>query len=174
MISRSAINLQHALLILLLLISVTAQARPENELKAVYLYNFIKFITWPQEPTTDNINICIYGENPFGAQSNKLNTLKARDRLLQIIYPNKKDLPDCTVIFITASEENYSDELLSRVSNRPILTVSDIDNFTSRGGMIGFVKLGNIVKFDINLKEARASNIQISSKLLELANQVIQ
>ncbi|MFD2229197.1 YfiR family protein [Alkalimarinus sediminis] len=150
------------------------QARSENEIKAVYLYNFIKFITWPQESASENINICIYGDNPFGAQTEKLSTLKARNRPLQIIYPDKTDRPDCSVVFISPSEEKFADELLNRINDHPVLTVSDIENFTNKGGVIGFIKLGNVVKFDINLKKARASNIQISSKLLELANQVIQ
>lgn len=174
MISRSAKSLLLFFILLLSCISTTVQARSENEIKAVYLYNFIKFITWPQEPTTSNINICVYGDNPFGAQTEKLNTLKARNRPLNIIYPDKKDRPDCTVVFISPSEEKFADELLVRINNHPVLTVSDMDSFIDKGGIIGFIKLGNVVKFDINLKKARASNIQISSKLLELANQVIQ
>ncbi len=174
MISRSAKSLLFLYMLLFSCISTPAHARSENEIKAVYLYNFIKFITWPQEPTTNNINICVYGENPFGAQSEKLNTLKARNRPLKITYPDKKDRPDCTVVFISPSEEKFANELLTRINNHPVLTVSDIDSFIDKGGIIGFIKLGNVVKFDINLKKARASNIQISSKLLELANHVIQ
>ena len=174
MIRRPAKSLLLIFVAICSLVSTTAQARSENEIKAVYLYNFIKFITWPQEPSTSDINICIYGENPFGGQAEKLNTLKARNRSLNLIYPDKEDRPDCTVVFISPSEEKFADELLIRVNSHPVLTVSDIDSFTNKGGMIGFIKLGNIVKFDINLKKARASNIQISSKLLELANHVIQ
>ncbi|WP_250654819.1 YfiR family protein [Alkalimarinus coralli] len=174
MTRRPATRLLSTIILLLLFVSGMAQARSENEIKAVYLYNFIKFITWPQEPTTSDINICVYGDNPFGAQTERLNTLKARNRALHIIYPDKKDRPDCTVVFISPSEEKFAAELLKRINNHPILTVSDIESFTDKGGIIGFIKLGNVVKFDINLKKARASNIQISSKLLELANQVIQ
>lgn len=174
MINRLAKSLPCLLLLLLAITSTTIQARSENEIKAVYLYNFIKFITWPQEPTTSNINICVYGENPFGAQAKKLNTLKARNRALQILYPDKNESPECSVVFISPSEEKFADELLTQIDNKPILTVSDIKSFTDKGGIIGFIKLGNVIKFDINLKQARSSNIQISSKLLELANQVIQ
>jgi hypothetical protein len=40
--------------------------------------------------------------------------------------------------------------------------------------MIGFITLGNIIRFNINLKQARETQLSISSKLLELANQVEQ
>ncbi|UZE97131.1 YfiR family protein [Alkalimarinus alittae] len=174
MLSQRGKSVVQIAILLLLTLSATVQARSENDVKAVYLYNFIKFITWPEEPTNSSINICIYGDNPFGIQSQKLNTLKVRNRPLQIIYPNKIDLPNCTVVFIAPSEEVFTGELLARINNSPILTISDIENFTEKGGMIGFIKLGNVVKFDINLKKARETNIQISSKLLELANHVIQ
>ncbi len=72
MIIRQAKSLFLLMLCLLIFSSKTAHARSENEIKAVYLYNFIKFITWPQEPTTSDINICIYGDSPFGQQTDKL------------------------------------------------------------------------------------------------------
>ena len=174
MISRLAKSITPILILLLTLFCSTTHARSENEIKVVFLYNFIKFITWPQEPTTSNITICLYGENSFGDAIKKLNTLKARNRPLEVIYPSRGEDINCSVVFISSSEDTIADELLTEIDSNPVLTISDIDNFTDKGGIIGFIKLGNVVKFDINLKQARSSNIQISSKLLELANHVIQ
>jgi len=174
MISHLAKSITSVLILLLILFCSTAHARSENEIKVVYLYNFIKFITWPQEPTTSNITICLYGENTFGDAIQKLNTLKARNRPLEVVFPNIGEDISCSVVFIGPSEDNVADDLLIDIDSKPVLTISDIDSFTNKGGIIGFIKLGNVVKFDINLKQARSSNIQISSKLLELANHVIQ
>lgn len=175
MISHLARKNTTILILLLTLLSSIAHARSENEIKVVYLYNFIKFITWPQDsPTTANITICLYGKNTFGEAIDKLNKLKARNRPIEVIYPKIDENHSCSVVFIGPSENPIADELLIKIDSNPILTISEIDNFTGKGGMIGFIKLGNIVKFDINLKQARSSNLQISSKLLELANQVIQ
>jgi len=179
MISHLAKSITCILILLLTLFCSAAFARSENEIKVVYLYNFIKFIKWPQEPTTNNITICLYGENTFGDAIEKLNTLKARNRPLVVVYPDSdkdsigEDI-NCSVVFIGPSEDKIADDLLTKIDSNPVLTVSDIDSFTDKGGIIGFIKLGNVVKFDINLKQARSSNIQISSKLLELANHVIQ
>ncbi len=174
MISHLAKSFSYFLILLLTLVCSTAHARPENEIKVVYLYNFIKFITWPQESNSANINICIYGKNTFGEAIFKLEKLTARNRPIEIIFPSLDEDIDCAVIFIGPSDENISDKLLIDINDKPVLTVSEIDSFIHNGGIIGFIKLGNVVKFDINLKEARSSNIQISSKLLELANRVIQ
>ena len=174
MISLLAKSITSILILLLTLFCSTVHARSENEIKVVYLYNFIKFIKWPQEPTTSNITICLYGENTFGDAIKKLNTLKARNRSLEVIFPSRSESIRCSVVFIGSSEKTNADGLLIEIDSKPVLTVSDIENFTDKGGIIGFIKLGNTVKFDINLKQARSSNIKISSKLLELANHVIQ
>jgi uncharacterized protein DUF4154 len=174
MISQLAKSTTTTLILLLTLFCSTAHARSENEIKVVYLYNFIKFITWPQEPTTNNITICLYGENTFGEAIEKLNTLKARNRPLVVVYLEKDEDPSCSVVFIGPLKEKIAGELLTKIDSKPVLTISEIDSFTDKGGIIGFITMGNVVKFDINLKQARSSNIQISSKLLELANHVIQ
>lgn len=159
---------------LLIMLSSAAFARSESEIKAIYLYNFIKFITWPAEQADTDFNICIYGNNPFGTHIDKLQSLTVRQRAINISYPNRGDLQSCDVLFITDSEEKFSAEILRKLTRQPILTVSDIDGFINTGGMIGFVKLGNVVKFDINLEQARSSELEISSKLLKLANEVKQ
>ncbi len=174
MISHLAKSITCSLILLLTLFCSAVHARSESEIKIVYLYNFIKFITWPQESNSDNINICIYGKNTFGQALFNLNKLKARNKSIEIIFPSLDEDADCAVIFIGPSDENISDKLLTNISNKPVLTVSEINSFITKGGMIGFIKLGNVVSFDINLQQARSSNIQISSKLLELANLVIQ
>lgn len=174
MISHLAKSFTCFLIILLTLFCSTVHARPENEIKVVYLYNIIKFITWPPESNSPNVNICLYGKNTFGEAIFKLDGLTARNRSIDIIFPSLDEDADCSVMFIGPSDENISDKLLTNIGDKPVLTVSEIDSFIHNGGIIGFIKLGNVVKFDINLKEARSSNIQISSKLLELANRVIQ
>jgi hypothetical protein len=50
-----------------------------------------------------------------------------------------------------------------------VLTVSDMDNFGRRGGMIRLVLDQNRVRFRINAEAARQNEVVISSKLLRMA-----
>lgn len=154
------------------LLSSDAMARTESEIKAFYLYNFIKFVTWPDEPVDTDINICIYGDNPFTALTDKLNTLTVRDRKVNVIDHDELPFSECSVLYVSDSEKHFYNELLTELNNAPVLTVSDIDGFMAEGGMIGFIKVGNLVKFEINLSTARASRLNMSAKLLELASRV--
>ncbi|MGZ4988838.1 MAG: YfiR family protein, partial [Limisphaerales bacterium] len=60
-------------------------------------------------------------------------------------------------------------EIFARVKGRPILTVSDIPEFATRGGMIRFVKNGSRVGFRINVDAAKEAGLSISAKLLQMA-----
>ena len=155
-------------------LSAAVAARSESEIKAFYLYNFIKFITWPSEPSDADINICIAGDNPFSSLTEKLNSLKARKRKIQLVSAADIALSECSVMFLSESESNFYEELLASLAGKPVLTISDIGGFIEHGGMIGFIKVGNVVRFEINLKSARAAGLEMSAKLLELASRVEQ
>lgn len=163
-----------ACLVLLLVLSSNAMARSESEIKAFYLYNFIKFINWPTEDDKPDITICIHGDNPFGAFTEKLNTLKARNRSIRVVDESQAPFSECAILFVSASESNLYTGVIEQLDVAPVLTVSDIEDFTGNGGMIGFIKAGNVVRFDINLKQARDAGLEISAKLLKLANKVEQ
>ena len=77
------------------------------------------------------------------------------------------DVRNCHLLFI--NKENPRD-VLTELSGNAILTVGDRENFVRSGGMIGFYLDKNKIRFYINTKTARAANIDISSKLLRLAN----
>jgi len=155
------------------------------DVKAAYLYNFIKFISWPSiesASTTDNqinkasvFNLCLLGEDPSYKKLSLLDKRPIHGHTLTIkSIPKFSPSDDCKVLYIGASEERFLNNILPRIHSTPILTLSSIPNFANLGGTIGFITLGNVVRFNINLKQAEATQLSISSKLLELANKVVR
>tara|TARA_R110002072_G_scaffold1130_10_gene9429 strand:- start:4022 stop:4573 length:552 start_codon:yes stop_codon:yes gene_type:complete len=150
-------------------------AKTEQDIKAAYLYNFMKFIVWPSFEGQSEFNLCVIGDDPSNEaikmlESKQLHNLKLHVEYLYTLNNNTK----CHAVFIGESENKFIDKIIKFYSDTPTLTVSSTDGFIHRGGMIGFITLGNIIRFDINLKQARDTQLSISSKLLELANQVEQ
>ena len=45
---------------------------PEYRLKDAFLYNFAAFTEWPAE-IGGTLNVCIHGQDPFGAEIDPLN-----------------------------------------------------------------------------------------------------
>jgi len=158
--------------------SVSAESRTPSEyqVKAAFLYNFAKFVEWPDTAFTSNsapLNICILGNNPFNASLDDIRDKTVRGRPLSIrMNPDIDKLNQCHILFISASEKNQLSYIIQRLNNASVLTVADMEGFTSAGGMINLVMQDNKVSFDINLKSARLAGLKISSRLLKLANTV--
>lgn len=145
----------------------------EYNLKAAYLYQFTKFTQWPGRLFTNQnspIRICILGKNPFGKSLDSFSSRASQGRDLSIKYLSSlQNIASCHVIFICRSEDRKLPQILQHIKNSPVLSVSDIDNFAQRGGIIGFVPRQRKVGLEINVDASRISGTKISSKLLEVA-----
>ena len=143
----------------------------EYEIKAAYLYNFIKYVDWPSYG--DTITIGVLGGNPFGTALAPLNgkTVKGR-RLVIRDLDSLRDAQKCQIIFVSSSEKSRLQEIFENLKSARVLTVGETQGFANGGGMINFVEENNKVRFEINADAARRTGLNISSELLKLAKLV--
>ena len=145
---------------------------PEYQLKAVYLFNFAHFVTWPsQESSRAPLVIGILGDDPFGSYLDEtVRGQKVVNRPLTIQrFRRITELRNCNILFVSQSERDRAGQIVSSLKGRSILTVSDIDGFADNGGMIEFVTEQNKIRVRINLNAVNAANMKVSSKLLRVA-----
>lgn len=150
--------------------------RSEYEVKAAFLYNFTRFVSWSQvEDSSTPLVVCIVGDDPFGELLDPLRGRKSHGRDLQLRYPdNTFGLAGCDVLYISQSQSRNLTDLLNLARREGMLTVSDLPDFIRKGGMLGYVKQGNVIRFEINLKAATEAGLTINSRLLELAVRVLR
>ncbi len=148
----------------------------EYEIKAAYLYNFINYIDWPADALSSGgstLTIGIVGESPFGPALDPLKGKQIKGRTLAVKQlASAKDLEQCQIMFICPSEKARLSEILGQLKDARILTISEIDGFAERGGIINFISERNKVRFEINTDAARRTGLTISSELLKLAKLV--
>lgn len=171
-----------ACLFLLVPVKLIADVDPQNleqKIKAAYLYNFTKFIIWPEkiinpeEKTT--FNICIIELNPFGHALDLLrNKMVNGLSLVTEVRESEADLDHCQIVYFPKAMQQSYIEILFRLEEKNILTVSDIAGFVNNGGHIGLDTVKGKVRFDINLVSTKSSGLKISAKLLELAMTVVE
>jgi YfiR/HmsC-like len=150
------------------------QAFDEYQVKAAFLYNFAKFVEWPPGTfaiSTDPIEICIVGQNPFGsALENMVQGKKVGDRTFAVRrFSDTLQASECQILFIGAAEWKRTRALLDAVKSPGVLTVGETDDFTGLGGIISFRLDGPRVRIQVNLQTAEHAKLRISSKLLSLA-----
>jgi len=149
----------------------------EPQVKAAYLYNFAKFVEWPTSGTSGAplLSIALLGKGagsePFEALSGRL--VKGRRVVVRQIS-RIEDCSGCQVVFIMPSERTRLKEILRAVPATGVLTVSDIKNFCSQGGMIGLVSRNDKVQFEVNLAAAERAGLKLSSQMLKLALSIVE
>lgn len=146
----------------------------EYEVKATYLYNFARFVGWPASSAaakSDSFAICVLGQDPFGPVLDAVVAGETIDgKAVSARRVSKpQDAVSCRVLYISSSEENRLREVLAALDRSSILTVSDIPQFSQRGGMIQFVQENNKIRFEVNLACALAAGLTLSSELLKVA-----
>lgn len=151
--------------------SAQTTASAEYQLKAVFLFNFAQFVEWPARAFRDPkapLVIGVLGEDPFGAYLDDLvSGEKIGDRPLVVRrYKRAEDLNECHIVFISRSEARNLENIIARLRDRSLLTVSDVDTFTRRGGMVRFVMEDGKIRLRINVEAAKACELTISSKIL--------
>jgi hypothetical protein len=149
----------------------------ENNLKAVYLFHFAQFVEWPPGafPSADSpLVIGIYGQDYLsGAVEEAVAGESVRGHKLVVKRcATLDDIEGTHILFISRSEVSRLERLLARLRGKSTLTVSDIDIFTQRGGMIRFVTEGNRVRLRINTEASDRAGLTLSSKLLRLAERI--
>lgn len=152
------------------------QSKPEEyQVKAVYLFNFGRFIEWPEAAIKgQTFTICVLGQDPFGRVLDATLAGEAIDnrKLVTRRIASVRDATDCQILFVSSSEASRIPDIVISVSKTGTLTVSDTPGFTNKGGMIQFVLMGNKVRFDVNLTAAEKEGLTISSQLLKVAANV--
>jgi hypothetical protein len=165
-------------ILLLVAGSPTLSAQPtasaEYQIKAVFLFNFARFVDWPTKAFPDANSpfvIGVLGDDPFGSYLDEtVRGEKVNEHPLTVQrYRRVSEIKACQVLFISRSEADHVDQILASLKGRSILTVSDTDDFVAHGGMIRLAIEKNKPRMHIKLDAVKAANLAISSKLLRVA-----
>jgi len=149
----------------------------EDEVKAVYLFNFGKFVHWPASSATVSANpaqtfdLCVIGQDPLTEILTRVTVQERLDnrpvRVRQI--DNPAEARSCAIVFLGANEAARIEQDLAALRGAETLTVGDQAEFLKRGGMLQFVVEDNRVRFSVNLEAVGKTQLQLSSELLKVA-----
>lgn len=152
-----------------------ADELPEYRLKAAFVYNFIVYTEWPAA-TGQALNLCIHGNDPFGTEIDGLQgkVVGSGRRLSVRLTAAGESLNDCQIVFVTASMVNQLSRVQDSLRGRPVLTMADSAGAMRRGVMLNMNMVQGKITFEANLQTARGAGLELSSKLLRLATEVVQ
>lgn len=149
----------------------------EYQVKAAFLYNFMKFVDWPGDRSASpgSITLGILGKDPFGPALDTIRDKTAKGR--RVVVQHLRGLEEarqCDLVFVCASEKGRVAQVVRALQNAPVLTVGDQEGFCQAGGMINLVPVQNRIGFEVNLAAANRARLKVSSQLLKLARLVLE
>jgi hypothetical protein len=157
--------------------SLPAAAQPlvasEAALKAAFVYRIAMFVEWPQEPAGSHrpFQICVLGTDHGWAEAfSAIEGKKVQGRTVaRVRVLSRHDEAELCHVAVLADSDTR------RVADLPagVLTVSDVEGFARAGGMVGFVRDGTQLRFDINREASRRAQLRLSAELLKVARNVI-
>jgi len=170
-----------------------------HQIKAAFIYNFFKFVDWPEEKVAGNnkpITIGIIGNKDFVKALEPLAQKKIKNRKISIKYfagyeklklsqdandhqwnEKMEALKTCRVLLLCARNSERianSSQIIKALEGSTVLTVGEANGFLESGGVINFLIEDKKVSFEINVVAAKKNKLRISSKLLRLAKKVVQ
>jgi hypothetical protein len=152
--------------------------RPTDyQVKATYLYNFGRFIEWPEKVAAaqgGSFTVCVLGQDPFGPSLDATlagETIGGKTIVAKRIS-SAEESDNCQILFLSLRDDSRVNKIIADLDKKAVLTVSDMPQFVKRGGMIQFVLEGKRVRFEVNLTATQHAGLTLSSELLKVATAV--
>jgi hypothetical protein len=158
--------------------AATTAGPSQHEVTAAYLFNFSKYVEWPEGTFTgaaDPITICVLGESPLGTllgDAVKGKRVNGREIAVRETSSISKTA-GCHIVFLPSSENGRLAHALDELADRPVLTVSSARSIADRGAVIGLTLEERRIRFEVNLAAAGRAGLKLSSQLLKVAVRLI-
>jgi hypothetical protein len=152
---------------------VTAQF-DDQQVKAAFVLNFLKFVTWPEAPGAPDapIDVVVLGADDLAkaiAQASAGQQIGGRAVAVRSVRKSGDIGATPQLLFIAASERDRLPVLLRQFEGRPVLTVGDGNGYGTAGVVLNFYTSDSRIRFEANTTAAARAGLQISSHLLRLA-----
>ncbi len=145
----------------------------EYQVKAAYVYNFIAFTEWPDEVGSE-LNLCVYGPDPFGAEIDTLRDKSIGGRRLAVTRVTTVELlGSCQVVFLTREVMSNLPRILDELRGGTTLTIADSPGAARDGVGINMRDEADRIAFEVNLDAVHGQGLNLSFQLLRLAREVL-
>jgi len=147
----------------------------EAATKAAIVYKLTRYVDWPESSFADDdspLEVCLFGHADIEESLQRTGGRSVQGHplaLRRIDIPAPEHIGHCHLMYVPRNAENQLRPLLAALERQPVLSVSEIDAFAERGGIVGITRRGTRFGFRINLKSAREAGLTISAPLLDLA-----
>jgi len=148
-----------------------AQERATHEIHAAMLYNFIKYVQWPNETEPGEFIVGVIGEEKV------FNTLKSwydgkpkgTKKYVIRLLGSAAEAGDCQVVYVGKSKSREFENIKTSVAGKSVLTITDGNGLGQKGSCINFKVIDGKLKFELNQAVVTSANLKVSGQLTSMA-----
>jgi hypothetical protein len=151
------------------------ETQREYNVKAVTLYAFGRYVTWPLAAFADEKSpfvIGVLGDKPVRDALQAIAAKKTINNRTIVVrkLAAPRECVDCHIAFITNDvPAEIEAQLLAAAAGKSILLVGESPGFIDRGGVVNFVPSGATVRFELSPEHGDAVQLSLDAKLLSLS-----
>jgi hypothetical protein len=153
----------------------------EHHLKASFCLRFLSFIEWPDNAFADRPQVVVlgvWGDDPITGAFDSLVGATVQGRRVEVRHLAAWQAPEalrqCHLLFVPESQASSAHIVLEALRGHAVLTVGETAGFADKGGMINLVVRAQRIRFELNPDAAAQVGIHFRSKLLRLADRIIE
>lgn len=155
----------------LLIIPSWAQDRPTHEIHAAMLYNFIKYVQWPDENEGGDFVVGVMGEDDVFNTLKQWYDGKPKGSKKYVIrkLTSAAEASSCQVVYLGRSKSKEFDDIKNNINGKAVLTITDGNGLGQKGSCINFKVVNGKLRFELNQETVSSSNLKVSSQLSSMA-----
>jgi hypothetical protein len=152
-------------------LTVSAQDRPLHEVYSMMLFNFTKYVQWPDHDADGEFVIGVIGNTDVYNTLNGWYGGKQKGSKTYVIrkFNSAAEVSDCHVLFIDRGKSGEFDAVSNKVKGKGTLVITDKNGLGEKGSGINFKTVDNKLKFELNQKAIETSNLKVSGALSSMA-----
>ena len=170
-------NTNYKALLMLCLITVgfanplLAQEKPLHELHSMMIYNFIKYIQWPESNVQGEFTIAVIGDDQVYNTLNAWYGGKVRGNKKFIVkkFNTAEEVTSCEILYVSNESSNQFNTIKSKLASTSTLLITDKDGLAEKGSGINFKRINNKIAFELNQKAIESASLKVSGQLVNMA-----
>ena len=148
----------------------------QNEkVKALFIYNFIKNVEWPQNNAQGDLIVGVLGSNAMKGELESLtSTQRVGNQAIKVkTFSSPEEVTNCHVLYVSPGKSGQIANLSSKLNNQSTLIISDGRNGIAQGAGINFTINDDKLKFEISKNRIEQHGMKVSSNLVKMGIEVM-
>jgi hypothetical protein len=145
--------------------------KPMSEIHAQMIYNFVKYIQWPNDSEPGEFVVGILGEDDvFGTLKNYYDGKpKGAKKYVIKKLSNAEESGACNVVYLGKNKSGQFENVKNAIAGKPVLTITDSPNLGRKGSCINFKVMDGKLRFELNQASVTSSTLKVASQLSSMA-----